>query len=173
MDRYSATRLILCIGVLAIMAGPAGSQVQVGELMVTPASDGVTVTLAREQPGQLTQDSAAQPPQAPGQLTQDSPAQPPQAPGQLAPESPAQQAGLPAPLAQDGAPPPETRAVPRVTRITVGPDDLPSAARTRPLPPVPAPRKHELERDVLTLKAARAAMLLDDQMRDRKMASLR
>jgi hypothetical protein len=92
----------------------------------------------------------------------------------LVQDSPAQQADLPAPLVQDGpAPHPEPRAVPRVTRITVAPDDLPSGARSRPLPPVPAPHKHELERDVLTLKAARAAMLLDDQMRDRKMASLR
>ena len=68
------------------------------------------------------------------------------------------------------APQPE-RTPPAITRITLTADDFPPP-RSRPLPPMPAQRA-QLERDVLTLKAARAALALDDQMREQKMASLR
>jgi len=155
MDRYTATRLALRICLLAISVAPARGQeqeqeqeqaqeqepVQVGELMVTPAPDGVTVTLARE-------------PDAPAM---------PDRPGQL-PKS-------------------------TITRITLVSDELPPvhqpsaqpssqpyvqpAPRWRPLPPMPAPRTHEMERDVQTLKAARAAMQLDDQMHARRIVALR
>jgi hypothetical protein len=104
-------------------------------------------------------------------LAQDEPAD--QQPGIL----PAQQdPALSAAPAPAPVPPP---ARPAVTRITLAADELPPAqpaqaqAYSRPLPPLPAPRRHELERDVLTMKAARAAMQLEDQLRDRKMASLR
>ncbi|GAB2839349.1 hypothetical protein GCM10027277_02870 [Pseudoduganella ginsengisoli] len=133
MDRYTATRLVLRICVLAFSIGPAAGQVQVGELMVTPEADGVTVTLARDQPE----------------------------PALAMLESPAPQPYRPA-----------------ITRIRLNDGELPGAAMmqpsTRPLPPMPAPRTHEMERDVLTLKAAHAAMLLDDQQHMRsKLASLR
>jgi hypothetical protein len=155
MDRYSATRLVLRICVLALSIGPARGQVQVGELMVTPEADGVTVTLAQSEPQQepLQQEPSQQQPQQ-----QEYPFQP-----------------------EDGAPVP-VRHGPHVTRISLSPDDLPPAQAepysARPLPPMPAPRSHEMERDVLTLKAAHAAMLLDDQLhqhskRTDKLAALR
>jgi hypothetical protein len=50
MERYSATRLALRICVSAVLAGPAWGQVQVGDLVVRPAPDGVTVTLAQDEP---------------------------------------------------------------------------------------------------------------------------
>ncbi|MRV71565.1 hypothetical protein GJ700_07485 [Duganella sp. FT92W] len=149
MDRYTATRIALRICLLAISVAPARGQeqqqeqepVQVGELMVTPAPDGVTVTLARDG------DTSAMP---------DRPAQLPKS---------------------------------TITRITLVSDELPPvhqpsaqqspqpymqpAARWRPLPPLPAPRTHDMERDVQTLKAARAAMQLDDQMHGRRIAALR
>lgn len=161
MDHYTATRLALRICLLAISVAPARGQeqeqeqqqeqaqeqtqehepVQVGELMVTPAPDGVTVTLARGQ-------EAPALPDRPGQLPKST-----------------------------------------ITRITLVSDELPPvhqssaqqssqpytqpAARWRPLPPMPSPRTHDMERDVQTLKAARAAMQLDDQMHARRIAALR
>lgn len=147
MERYSATRLALCLALYIVI--PAQGQVQVGELVVRPAADGVTVTLAQDEPAE----------QQPGILPaqQDQPQQE-QQPVQAQPVQPA---------------PPR----PAVTRITLTAAELPPAqpvqAYSRPLPPLPAPHRHELERDVQTLKAARAAMELEDRLRDRKMASLR
>lgn len=137
MDCNSATRLALRICVLALSIGPAHGQVRVGELIVSPDRDGVTVRLAQD-------DTASQPP---GVLPQ-----------QEEPQS------APLPLQREPA-------RPAITRITLTPDDFPPP-RWRALPPAPAPRP-QLERDVQTLKAARAAMVLDDQLRDRKLASLR
>lgn len=137
MDRNSATRLALRICILALSIGPAQGQVRVGELIVSPDPDGVTVHLAQD-------DTATQPP---GVLPQQEEPQSVQLPPQQEPARPA------------------------ITRITLTADDFPPP-RWRALPPMPAPRP-QLERDVQTLKAARAAMALDDQLRDRKMASLR
>jgi hypothetical protein len=136
MDRYTAIRLVLraCVTVMSI--GPAWAQVQVGELTITPASDGVTVALAQPQTGTAP----------PGVLT-------------VEPTVPTVQTVATAPR-------------PAVTRITLSAGDLPAMQpRSRPLPPLPAPRTHEMERDVQTLKAARAALQLDDQSHERKLAS--
>jgi len=191
MDRYSATRLALRIGILVICVcpapGPAQVQVQVGELLVSPAPDGVTVTLAQaDQAGQLSVQQPAQPAEAlpeplpvqvPGSLPRQEPqpsqAQSPALEARQEEQQPQRQAPQYVELqlseSRQQPPPP-----PAVTRIILAADSLPPARPvSRPLPPLPAPRSHQMERDVLTLKAARAAMQLDDQLRDRKIAALR
>ncbi len=65
-------------------------------------------------------------------------------------------------------------ALPDVTGIVLVADSLPAARSvSRPPPPLPAPRSHDMERDVRTLRVAHAAMRLDDRLRERKMAALR
>ena len=148
MDRFTATRLALRISVLLLSISPAQGQVQVGDLVVTPAPDGVTVRLAQ-------QDSA---PREVGIL-----------PAQRDDDGDAD-----ADSAQPSAPLSYQPAHAPITRITLSSEDLPPpAAYARPLPPLPAPRAHAMERDVQTLKAAYAALQLEDAMRDRKIASLR
>ncbi|SFV04537.1 hypothetical protein [Pseudoduganella namucuonensis] len=70
------------------------------------------------------------------------------------------------------APAPEQRAQGSITRITLSANELPTVAR-RPLPPQPAPATHPMERDVQTLKAARAAMQLADALHGQRLAAMR
>ncbi|CAN7373281.1 hypothetical protein LJR289_002169 [Pseudoduganella sp. LjRoot289] len=62
-----------------------------------------------------------------------------------------------------------------ITRITLSASDMPAASRQRDLPNFQAPPAgHQLERDVRTLKAARAAMLQQDANHlQQRMAALR
>lgn len=70
------------------------------------------------------------------------------------------------------APAPEQRNHGSITRITLSAGELPTAPR-RALPPQPAPATHPMERDVQTLKAARAAMQLDDALHEQRLAAMR
>ncbi len=156
MDRFTATRLALRISVLLVSITPAQGQVQVGDLVVTPEPDGVTVRLAQ-------QDSAPREIGIlPARRDEGSEAD---AGADSVDTVDSVQASAPLSYQPAHAP---------ITRITLSSDDLPPpAAYARPLPPLPAPRAHAMERDVQTLKAAYAAMQLEDAMRDRKIASLR
>lgn len=172
MDRYSATRLVSRICVLALAIGPARGQVQVGELMVTPAADGVTVTLAQVEPPRpaLQQEPREEPQQGSQQSQQSQQEQQEQQDRQAWRQERQFQS-------EDSMPAPAPHAA-QVTRISLSVDELPPEpavqSSARPLPPLPAPRSHEMERDVLTLKAAHAAMLLDDQLHQHnKLAALR
>lgn len=84
-------------------------------------------------------------------------------------EVPAEAAG--AGRVDDAGREPAAAAAVRGARITLTTDEWPVARR--PLPPMPAPAAHPMERDVKTLKAAYAALQLEDAIGKSRLAALR
>lgn len=77
----------------------------------------------------------------------------------------------PAPVAPEAAP---QRTSTPITRITLTATDMPAATKQRDLPTYQAPQvARVLSQDVNTLKAARAALLLQDASHSQRLASLR
>ena len=179
--RYLVIRLMLRLCAVVFTAAPAHGQVQVGELVVTPASDGVTVSVAHAHAGQrgtarkLPGDAQAE---AQRDIQRDiQPGTEPSTVPSIGPDAQLQSPLQPQLYTQaDAQPLPDNAAPaplrPAVTRVMLDADALPPP-RSRPLPPLPAPRRHDMERDVQTLKAARAAMQLDDELHARKALALR